>query len=243
VVGSVGDHWRCVRPRRSLTCRYRHAPAGYRQHEPATSLFLDIGQGAGLAGATGIRPFLPALLAGALARGDIGVDFSGTSWDFLESPGFLLVVFALAVIWYGAERSGPNRVLELGAAAIGLALGGLLFAGSLAEGGSEAWPGIFAGVACGALAWAAVGGLLERTRARLAAQKRGSPVRGSGSGANGQPSAGFLTAYAETAALLLAGLAILLPPVSFLALGAFVFLLVRGRREGERKYAGLRVLR
>jgi hypothetical protein len=211
-------------------------PAGYRQRGPATSLFLDIGQGAGLAGASGIRPFLPPLLAGALARGDIGVDFSGTNWDFLESPGFLLAIFALAVIWYGAERSGPNRMLELAAASIGLALGALLFAGSLAEGGSEAWPGIFAGVACGALAWAAVGGLLERTRGRLAAQDRSS-------GANGQSSAGLLTAYAEGAALLLAGLAILVPPVSFLALAAFVFLLVCGRREGERKYAGLRVLR
>jgi hypothetical protein len=207
-------------------------PAGYRPGGSATSLFLDIGQGAGLAGASGIRPFLPPLLAGALARGDIGVDFSDTNWDFLESPGFLLAVFALAVIWYGAERSGPNRVLELGAASIGLALGALLFAGSLAEGGSEAWPGIFAGVACGALAWAAVGGLLERTQARLQAQ----------SGRSGGP-AGLLTIYAELAALLLAGLAVLLPPVSFLALAAFVFLLVRGRREGERKYAGLRVLR
>jgi hypothetical protein len=257
-------------------------PAGYRPEGPATSLFLDIGQGAGLASASGIRPFLPPLLAGALARGDIGVDFSGTNWDFLESPGFLLVVFALAVIWYGAERSGTNRVLELGAASIGLALGALLFAGSLAEGGSEAWPGIFAGVACGALAWAAVGGMLERTRGRLAAQSgaargglgaqsgaaRGGLAAQSGrsaeapatqggrsaeapaTGAQGaRPRAqaggpaGLLTIYAELAALLLAGLAILLPPVSFLALAAFVFLLVRGRREGERKYAGLRVLR
>jgi hypothetical protein len=204
-------------------------PPGYRPRGAATSLFLDIGQGAGLAGASGIRPFLPPLLAGALARGDIGVDFSGTGWDFLESPGFLLAVFALAVIWYGAERSGPNRTLELAAASIGLALGALLFAGSLAEGGSEAWPGILAGVACGALAWAAVGGLLERTRGRLAAR--------------GEGSAGFLAAYAEGAALLLAGIAILLPPVSFLALAAFAFILIRGRREGERKYAGLRVLR
>jgi hypothetical protein len=226
------------------------APAGYRPHDPATSLFLDIGQGAGLAAASGIRPFLPPLLAGALARGDIGVDFSGTSWDFLESPGFLLAVFALAVIWYGAERSGPNRMLELGAASIGLALGALLFAGSLAEGGSEAWPGIFAGVACGALAWAAVGGLIERTRGRLAAQQGGSGANEGGSGANerasragARPPAGFLTAYAETAALLLAGLAVLLPPVSFLALAAFVFLLIRGRQERDRKYAGLRVLR
>jgi hypothetical protein len=38
-------------------------------------LVLDILQGMGLASATGLRPFLPALLAGALATEDLGVDF------------------------------------------------------------------------------------------------------------------------------------------------------------------------
>src|SRR3712207_6918237 len=42
------------------------------------SLATDIGQGAGLASASGVRPFLPPLLAGALARGDIGVDRKST---------------------------------------------------------------------------------------------------------------------------------------------------------------------
>ena len=232
----------------------------------AMSLFLDIGQGAGLAGATGIRPFLPPLLAGALARGDIGLDFDGTDWRFLESPGFLLVVFALAVLWYGVERSGPNRALELTAAALGLALGAMLFAGSLADGGETAWPGIVAGVACAALAWAAVGGLFERARRRLAASGEGSGRGAAGggarrvaSGAAAAPSGGApaatalagrraaaadtLALYAEGIALLLAGLAIALPPVSFLALAVFAVLLVRGRRDEGRKYAGLRVLR
>jgi hypothetical protein len=231
----------------------------------AMSLFLDIGQGAGLAGATGIRPFLPPLLAGALARGDIGVDFEGTDWRFLESPGFLLAVFALAVLWYGVERSGPNRALELAAAALGLALGAMLFAGSLADGGESAWPGIVAGVACAALAWAAVGGLFERARRRLAAAGdasggeritggrgvlRSGARSGRGAPGGGAPAAGAhagavdtLALYAEGLALLLAGLAIALPPVSFLALAAFGVLLVRGRREEDRKYAGLRVLR
>jgi hypothetical protein len=55
--------------------------------------------------------------------------------------------------------------------------------------------------------------------------------------------AGLLTAYADTAALILAALAIFVPPVSFLALGGFALLLLgRRRREGE-KYAGLRILR
>src|SRR5687767_10761257 len=62
----------------------------------AISLFLDIGQGAGLSGATGVNPFLPPLIAGALARGDAGVDFEGTDYSFLEKPGFLAAVLALA---------------------------------------------------------------------------------------------------------------------------------------------------
>ena len=198
------------------------------------SLFLDIGQGAGLAGATGIRPFLPPLLVGALARGDLGVDFDDTDWRFLESPGFLLVIFALAVLWYGIERSGPNRLAERAAAVIGLALGGLLFAGSLAVGGHETWPGIVAGVLCAALAWWSVGGLVARARERLARTGGGEEPAGP---------ATMLTAYAEVAALALAGLAILVPPVSFLALAAFVVLLVRSRGEADRKYAGLRILR
>ena len=201
--------------------------ADYRPPGASISLYMDIGQGAGLAAASGIRPFLPPLLAGGLARGDIGLDFDGTSWHFLESPGFLLAVFALAVLSYGAERSAPNRrPVELTLAALGLALGALLFAGSLAEGGREAWPGLLAGVACGALAWLAVGGLLGRTRRRL------------------EPSAASVLAlYAEGAALLLAGLAIALPPLSFLALVGFCVLVVGGRRQASRKYAGLRILR
>ena len=154
------------------------------------------------------------------------MDFDGSEWRFLESPAFLLTVFALAVVWYGIERSGPNRLAELVAATLGLTLGGLLFAGSLAEGGRQGWPGIVAGVGCAALAFAAMGGLFERARRRLA---------------EGQ--AGTLSLYAEGAALALTGLAVAVPPVSFLALAAFVVLLVRGRREEDRKYAGLRVLR
>lgn len=188
---------------------------------------LDIGQGAGLAGASGVRPFLPPLLAGALARGDVGLDFDGSGWQFLESPAFLLAVLALAVISYGAERSGANRrALAVGAGAAGVALGALLFAGSLAAAGRPAIPGLVAGAACAALGLLAVGGLLERAARRLDAG-----------------AAGLLTVYADAAALALAAIAIFVPPVALLALPAFAFLLVRGRQGGGRKYAGLRSLR
>jgi hypothetical protein len=189
------------------------------------------------------------LLAGALARGDLGIDFDGAGWRFLESPGFLLAVFGLAVLSYGAERStlnraggttsaadeaeppaatpaGARRVLGWVEAALGAVLGGLLFAGTLDTAGREAWPGMIAGIACAALAWASAGGLFDRARRRL-----------------DDRAAGLVTLYAEATALLLVLVAVLVPAASFVALVAFAVLLVRGRRHEPRKYAGLRLLR
>jgi Domain of unknown function (DUF4126) len=191
------------------------------------SAFLDTTTGMGLAGATGVRPYLPPLLAGALARGDTGIDFDGTDWHFMESTGFLAAVLALAVIMYAIERSGPNRrAVELFSGTMGLVLGAMLFAGALADGGTASWPGLIAGAVCAALGWRAVGDLLERTRARLEGG-----------------AAALLTAYADIAALVLAAIAIFLPPASILMVAAFLVLLTGGRRREGEKYAGLRVLR
>jgi hypothetical protein len=133
----------------------------------------------------------------------------------------------LALLSYGAERSEANqRWLAMALAVAGAVLGALLFAGSLATGGREAWPGVPAGVACAVLGWAAVGGLFDRARRRL---EKGA--------------AGLVSLYAEGVALALAGIAVVVPAVSYLALAAFLLLLVRGRGEQGGKYAGLRVLR
>jgi Domain of unknown function (DUF4126) len=201
------------------------------------SVFLDTTTGIGLAGATGVRPYLPPLLAGGLARGDLGIDFDGTDWRFLESTGFLLAVLAVGVLAYLVERaersrpqpddgSGRLSAVEIFSGVAGIVLGALLFAGALADGGSESWPGLVAGPICALLGWRAVGGLVERARARLEAG-----------------AAALLTAYADAAALILAAVAIFLPPVSILAIAGFVFLLVSGRRRADEKYAGLRILR
>jgi hypothetical protein len=194
----------------------------------AISLFMDIGQGAGLSGASGVRPFLPALLAGALARGDTGLDFDGTSFSFLEQPWFLLVVLALAVVAYMLQRRGLSTALDRGLLVLGVVLGALLFAGSLADEGYASWPGLIGGVACAALGYFALALLFARARRR---------VRDSGG------AVALLDTYLDLIALVLAGLSILFPPLGFVALAVFLVLIARSRGEGAQKYEGLRSLR
>jgi hypothetical protein len=200
------------------------------------SLFLDIGTGSGLASSTGIRPYLPPLLAGALARGDVGLDFDGTDFSFLESPAFLAAILALAVVAFLVERSAWHAAREkhrkardpfdVLAGLIGMALGALLFAGVLADNGEEVWIGLLFGPLCAVLGWIAIGGLVERVRTRLEPDQ-----------------AALLTAYADGAALILAAIAVFVPPLAYLAIPGFVLLILGQRRREDQKYAGLRILR
>jgi hypothetical protein len=185
-----------------------------------------------------VRPYLPPLLAGALASGDTGIDFDGTSYEFLEEPWFLLVVLALAVAAYFADRTRGTRPDEsrdpiaLGLGAIGVVIGALLFAGSLADGGHTAWPGLIGGALAAALGYLAVAQLFTRARRRLRA-----------AATNEQGAPNLLDAYADGIALGLAGLSILAPPVGLVAIVVFLVLLVRAGGGGGEKYEGLRVLR
>jgi hypothetical protein len=147
-------------------------------------------------------------------------------------------VLALGVVGFLVERSGPNRAspdiggrigrgpAEIFAGVIALALGALLFAGALLDNGHEAWIGLVFGPLCAALGWLAIGGLVERVRARLAPEQ-----------------AALVTVYADGAALILAAIAVFVPPLAFLAIPGFVVLLLGGRRREGEKYAGLRILR
>ena len=190
-------------------------------------LLIDILQGAGLAGAAGIRPFLPALVAGALATADVGIDYEGTPFAFLEQPGWLLAVMLALIAAVLAQRRGvPEKVLDSSLSGIGIGLGALLCAGTLADHDFVWWPGIIGGALCAALAGAASLSLVTRTRARLDAEARAA-----------------LPVYLEGTAVLLATLAVLVAPISAVALGFFAFLLRGGRRREGEKYAGLRILR
>jgi hypothetical protein len=60
-------------------------------------ILFYIGLGVGLAAACGLRPFLPVLLAGALASASVlGVSFSHDPFRFAQSDWWLLAV-ALAL--------------------------------------------------------------------------------------------------------------------------------------------------
>ena len=189
-------------------------------------LIIDILQGMGLATAAGVRPFLPALAAGAFASADIGVDFDNTAFSFLESPVFLLIVAIVMVVTFLLRGRLDNPAGAAALSGIGIGLGALLFAATLDDRNAIWWPGLIGGLICAALAGAAVRDLFMRTRSRLDAE-----------------AAAALPIYAEAVAVVLAALAILVPPVSVIAVGFFVWLLLGGRRREGEKYAGLRILR
>jgi hypothetical protein len=190
-------------------------------------LLIDILQGAGLAGAAGIRPFLPALVAGALASADVGIDYDHTPFAFLEAPGWLLAVLVAIIAAVIAERRGvPQGALDSALSGIGIGLGALLFAATLADHFDLWWPGLLGGGLCAALAGAATRSLVARVRTRLDPEARGA-----------------LPVYEEGTAMVLAALAVVVAPISVLALGFFAFLLRGGRRREGEKYAGLRILR
>jgi Domain of unknown function (DUF4126) len=192
-------------------------------------LVLDIFQGVGIALAVGIRPFLPALAVGALASGDVQIDFEGTDFSFLESAPFLLgmVVGAIALAYadrrLGGQARRPFAFVVFGC---GLALGALLFAGALAQDHHQTWPGLIAGVACAALGAAATVPLLGRVRRRLDAA-----------------AAAAVPLYGEAAGIAIAVLSVLLPGVGIVAAVLLAWMLFAGRRREGQKYAGLRILR
>lgn len=207
-------------------------------------LVFYIGLGLGLAAACGLRPFLPLLLAGALASaGALGVSFgpAGHAFRFLQADWWLLVVTVALVLAYVLQllfalaptldssglRSTSPGPLAAALAGLGLGAGALLFAGTLSAHGDASWPGLIAGILAAALAQRASGPVIARARQRL-------PDRGAREA---------LTVYLDAASLLAAALVCLLHPLGYVAVVLLAWFLWRARaREGESRYAGLRIL-
>ncbi|HWI22728.1 MAG TPA: DUF4126 family protein [Baekduia sp.] len=192
-------------------------------------ILLDILQGAGLATSSGLRPFLPALAAGGFAAGDIGVDFEGTDFAFLERPWFLVllaVALVASVLLRGYTEKGPGAAALAG---LGAGLGAVLFAGSLADRHETWWYGLIAGAVLALFASSVSTELIGRVRDRFRAQ-------------DDSAAAGALPLYLESAAVLVCIASILAPPLALLAIGFLVALFIKGR-EDRGKFAGLRILR
>jgi hypothetical protein len=195
------------------------------------NLVFDIFQGIGVAAAVGVRPFLPALAVGALGAGDVQIDFAHCDFSWLQEPPFLLAMAVCAIALAILElRMNPARLesgpVPLVIAGASVAIGALLFAGSLCRGGYVIWPGLIGGAICALIGIVATRPLVARARARLEGE-----------------STAPLSVYTEAFALVAAVLSILAPPVGIVVLGLLLWLLIAGRGRDDQKYAGLRILR
>jgi uncharacterized protein DUF4126 len=204
-------------------------------------LVFYIGLGLGLALAAGVRPFLPVLLAGALASAKaLGVTFGGGDYRFLQSGWWLLAVAATLVLAYGLQivlglspaidptnRSRRNDPLAATLTGLSYGAGALLFAGTLSAHHDAPWPGVLGGFAMVGLAQSVSTPLLARTRARLSDRGAREAV----------------TLYLDSVALVLAVLVGLLHPLGYVVVALFAWTWIRTRARASEKHAGLRILR
>jgi ABC-type uncharacterized transport system permease subunit len=192
---------------------------------------LDLLQALGVGAAIGIRPALPVLLVGVLAGADLGVDFDGTDFAFIEGAPFLLGMLVLVAVSDVARRLQGHEFAERGVglalfAVLSIGLAGLVGAATMADRDHNIAPGLLAGMLAAVLAFFAARTFFARVRRRLDAQ-----------------AAGALPVYGEGAAVAAAGLSVLFPPLAIVIVVGLAWLLAGSRRREGEKYAGLRVLR
>jgi hypothetical protein len=205
--------------------------------------FMAICQGLGLAIAIGIGGAIAALFVSMMGSLAAGIEPDGTDYGFITATWFLVTLLALTVLTVlarGREAARIPVVLLLAAA------GALAFAASLAEQGDTAWPGLVVGALAAGLTAMVATDVLDGAlrRARNAGAKRG----GVGPNADNVPTqesdtANVLIIAFAVAGVVLATVALFVPPVSILAAIALAFLALGRRRKSGEKYEGLRILR
>ena len=190
-------------------------------------LFLAISQGIGSSLATGVRALLVPLFVGVMALANVGVDFEHTGFEWLEAIWWLVLLAVLVAAAWLLDRSDvevPEGVWVV----VAMGLGGMLFAGSLEDENYFGTAGIVPGMACALLGFLAARAFLGGAAGRLEA--RGE-------------SGGTINALGDLGAIAIAAFAVLLPPVSYVAVAFCLWVLLARRRRAGQKYEGLRILR
>lgn len=141
-----------------------------------------------------------------------------------QGLGLALAVGTIAGALGGSYDARRSQVALWAIAAIG---GAALFGASIAAEGHPGWPGWVAGAAAALLASIPAADVVAGARER--------------SGADA-PSAGIL-AIVVVGSLAVAGMSLLYGPLSLLYAAGLIWVAWQRRGRGERKYAGLRVLR
>lgn len=126
----------------------------------------------------------------------------------------------------GALAGAPGRrgSISTALAVLAVLVGAYLFGASLDAEDHPAWPGWVVGAAFAVFAFVVVSDFAA-----------GAARRAEGGG--------FVSVVIALAALALAGLSVLLPPVSLVALAGLLWLFAGRRRRSATKYEGLRTLR
>jgi hypothetical protein len=205
--------------------------------------FMAICQGLGLAIAIGIGGALAALFVSVMASLAAGMNPDGTDYSFIDATWFLVllvVLVLLSILARGKEAARIPIVLLLAV------MGALAFAASLAEEADTAWPGLVAGAIVTGLTALVASDILEGAlrRARNAGAGRGGVGRDVEGGTPPEAdAANVLVIGFAGAGILLALLALFVPPVSIVAAIAVIAVAVGRRRKSGEKYEGLRVLR
>lgn len=189
----------------------------------------DILQAIGIGLAFGLRPSLAPLIVALCAAGNLGVDFEGTSFAFLEGPVVIGVLAVVGVLALGDSARGSrgkgldDRIWLIVAVVFAAAFG----AGSVNVHSDASWLGGIIGAVSAVLAWVALTPLVAGARKRLEGEKEAGVI---------------LPVLIELTAVATAFLSLVFPPLAIVALIAVLVLFVRGRKTSGGRYAGLRTL-
>jgi hypothetical protein len=192
-------------------------------------LFLAICEALGLGLAAGLGGPLAWLFIAVMAGAEAGIDPRGTDWAFVGAGWFIAVLFAANVLAFYQRRRGPlpRRLPDAAGAA---ALGAIFGAAALAAEGETAAAGFVIGGIAAAAASLLGNDLLSGAQRRVEA----------GTEASATATLGLILGLSG---IVVAVLALFLPPTSLLVALALAALAVGRRRKAGQKYEGLRILR